>query len=54
VDPKDILLLASCPLVMPAALDKLFAVKPVADIVPPTNEIPEPAVKAPCFELKIS
>jgi len=39
---------------MPAELDKLVVVKPVADIVPATNEIPEPAVKACCLALKIS
>ena len=54
MDPNVVLLFASCALVMPAELDKLEVVKPVADIVPATNEIPEPAVKACCFVLKIS
>ena len=41
-------------MVIPAELDKLLVVKPVAEIVPATNEIPEPAVKATCLALKIS
>ena len=51
VDPKVIELLASCPLVIPAVLDKLLVVIPVADIVPPAIAIPEPAVNADCFAL---
>lgn len=53
VEPKLIILLANCALVIAALLDKLLVVKPVADIVPPDIEIPDPAVKAPCFELNI-
>jgi hypothetical protein len=44
-------LLASCALVMPAVADKLADVIPVADMVPESIDIPEPAVSAPCFEL---
>lgn len=44
-------LLASCVLSIPAVADKLPDVIPVADIVPPDIDIPEPAVKAPCFAL---
>ena len=46
---------ANCALVIPAVLDKLLVVKPVAEIVPPLIEIPEPApaVKAVCFALNI-
>ena len=35
-------------------LDKLADVIPVADIVPPNIDIPDPAVKAPCFALKVA
>ena len=52
VDPSVMALLASCPLVMPAVADKLADVIPVADIVPPDIEIPEPSVNAPCLALK--
>ena len=52
VVPSVISLLASCALVIPAVGDKLADVIPVADIVPPDIDIPEPAVKAPCFALK--
>ena len=52
VEPNVMALLASCPLVIPAVGDKLADVIPVADIVPPDIDIPEPAVKAPCFALK--
>jgi hypothetical protein len=53
VDPRVIELLASCPLVIPAVADKLADVIPVADIVPPDIDIPEPApaVNAPYFAL---
>ena len=54
VDPHVTLLLASCPLVIPAVLDKLLVVIPVADIVPPDIDIPEPSVNAPCFALKVA
>jgi hypothetical protein len=56
VDPKVIALLASCVLSIPAVADKLADVIPVADIVPPNIDIPEPApaVKAPCFASKIA
>ena len=56
VDPSVIALLASCPLVIPAVLDKLLVVIPVADIVPPDIDIPEPApaVNAPCLPLNAS
>ena len=36
---------------IPAVGDKLADVIPVADIVPPDIDIPEPAVNAPCFAL---
>ena len=45
-------LFASCVLSIPAVGDKLADDIPVADIVPPDIDIPEPAVKAPCFALK--
>ena len=45
---------ANCALVIPAVLDKLVVVKPVAEIVPPLIEIPDPAVKAVCFALNTS
>ena len=54
VDPSVIELLASCPLVIPAVADKLADVMPVADIVPPDIDIPEPSVNAPCFALKVA
>jgi len=53
VDPRVIALLASCVLSIPAVADKLPDVMPVADIVPPDIDIPEPAVSAPCFPLKL-
>ena len=55
VEPNVVVLLANCALVIPAALDKLLVVNPVAEIVPPLIEIPEPtpAVSAVCFELKV-
>lgn len=46
-------LLASCPLVIPAVGDKLADDIPVADIVPPDIDIPDPAVNAPCFALNV-
>jgi len=52
VDPSVMALLASCPLVIPAVADKLADVIPVADIVPPDIDIPEPSVNAPCLALK--
>ena len=54
VVPTVIELFASCPFVMPAELDKLLVVIPVADIFPPDIDIPEPApaVNVPCFALK--
>ena len=54
VDPNVIELLASCVLSIPAVGDKLADVIPVADIVPPDIDIPEPAVNAPCFALKVA
>ena len=48
------MLFANCALVIPAVLDKLLVVSPVAEIVPPLIEIPDPAVKAVCFALKTS
>jgi hypothetical protein len=36
---------------MPAVVDKLPDVIPVADIVPPEIDIPDPAVNAACFAL---
>ena len=56
VDPNVTLLLASCSFVIPALADKLLVVMPVADIVPPDIDIPEPApaVNAPCFALKLA
>jgi len=53
--PNVVALLANCVLVMPALLDKLLVVKPVAEIVPPLIEIPEPtpAVKAVCLLLNV-
>ena len=44
---------ANCALVIPAVLDKLLVVNPVADMVPPLIEMPEPAVKAVCFSLNV-
>ena len=43
-------------MVIPAVLDKLLVVNPVADIVPPLIEIPEPApvVKAVCLLLNVA
>ena len=43
----------NCALVIPAVLDKLLVVNPVAEIVPALIEIPEPAVNAVCFALNI-
>ena len=40
-------------MVIPAVADKLLVVNPVAEIVPPLIDIPEPAVNAVCFELKV-
>ena len=54
VDPNVTLLLASCPFVIPALADKLLVVMPVADIVPPDIDIPDPSVNAPCFALKVA
>ena len=54
VDPIVIELFANCAFVMPALLDKLFVVNPVAEIVPELIEIPEPAVNAGCFALNKS
>ena len=56
VDPNVTELFANCPLVIPALLDKLLVVIPVADIVPPDIFIPEPApaVNAPCLVLNTS
>jgi len=39
---------------MPAVLDKLLDVIPVADIVPPNIDKPEPAVSAACLVLKVA
>ena len=54
VDPIVIELFANCAFVMPALLDKLLVVNPVAEIVPELIEIPEPAVNAGCFALNKS
>ena len=56
VEPKVMALFANCPLVIPAVLDKLLVVIPVADIVPPDMLIPEPApaVNALCLALNTS
>ena len=56
VEPRVIALFANCPFKMPALLDKLLVVIPVADIVPPDMLIPEPApaVNAPCLALNIA
>ena len=54
VDPRVIELLASCVLSIPAVADKLPDVIPVADIVPPDIDIPDPAIKAPCLALNVS
>ena len=50
-----IALFANCAFIMPAVLDKLLVVIPVADIVPPDIDIPEPApaVNAPCLLLNV-
>jgi hypothetical protein len=53
VEPNVIALFASCVLSIPAVADKLPDVMPVADIVPPDMDIPEPAVNAPCFALNV-
>ena len=53
VDPSVMALLASCPLVIPAVADKLADVMPVADVVPPDIDIPEPSVNAPCLALNV-
>ena len=47
------MLFANCELVIPAVLDKLLVVNPVAEMVPALIEIPEPAVNAVCFALKV-
>ena len=44
---------ANCALVIPAVLDKLLVVNPVAEMVPPDIDIPEPAVNAVCFALNV-
>jgi hypothetical protein len=49
-----IALFASCVLSIPAVGDKLADVIPVADMVPPDIDIPNPAVRAPCFALSAS
>ena len=57
VVPTVIELFASCSFVIPAELDKLLVLRPVADMVPVADiDIPEPApaVKALCFALKIA
>ena len=54
VDPSVIALFASCVFSIPALLDKLLVVNPVADIVLLAIEIPDPAVNAPCLALNIS
>ena len=54
VEPKVMALLASCPLVIPAVADKLADVIPVAEIVPPDIDIPDPAINAPCLALNTS
>ena len=55
IEPKVIALFANCPFRIPALLDKLLVVIPVADIVPPDIDIPEPApaVNAPCLLLNV-
>ena len=55
VEPRVIALFANCAFRMPAVLDKLLVVIPVADIVPPDIDIPEPApaVNAPCLLLNV-
>ena len=54
VVPTVIELFASCSFVIPAELDKLLVVRPVADMVPVADiDIPEPTVKALCFALKV-
>jgi hypothetical protein len=47
-------LFASCVLSIPAVADKLPDVIPVADIVPPNIDIPDPAVNATCLALNVS
>ena len=54
VEPKVMALFASCPLVIPAVADKLADVIPVAEIVPPDIDIPEPCVNVPCLALNTS
>ena len=54
VDPSVIALFANCAFSIPALLDKLVVVNPVADIVLLAIEIPEPTINAACFALKIS
>ena len=44
---------ANCAFVIPAVLDKLLVVNPVAEIVPALIEIPEPAVNAVCLLLNV-
>ena len=53
--PNVVALFANCALVIPALLDKLLVVNPVAEIVPPLIEIPEPApaVNAVCLLLNV-
>ena len=53
VEPNVMALFASCVLSIPAVGDKLADVIPVADMVPPDMDIPEPAVRAPCFALNV-
>ena len=58
IDPANLsaaILPANCALVIPAVLDKLLVVNPVAEIVPPLIEIPEPApaVNAVCLLLNV-
>ena len=54
VEPKVIELFANCPFRIPALLDKLLVVNPVADIVLLAIEMPDPAVNASCLPLNTS
>ena len=54
VEPNVIALFANCPFRMPALLDRLLVVNPVADIVLLAIEMPDPAVNAPCLALNIA
>ena len=56
VEPRVMALFANCPFKIPALLDRLLVVNPVADIVPPDMLIPEPApaVNALCLALNIA